>query len=109
MKVGNEFGDSITTKMAIKQLCYIPITYHAKASTVVLIRRSKETNKMTWHKEGKYDCEDSYIMVNPVNAEALQSLDCFDLEFVRDLRSVYLSLSMGGFKPFSSSSSSYSC
>jgi hypothetical protein len=58
---------------------------------------SKETLKqMRWHKEGKCDSEYSNIMSHPTDGEAWQALDCFDLEFARDSRSVCLGLSTVG-------------
>jgi hypothetical protein len=43
-------------------------TYYTKAETFVL---SKETTKqMRWHKEGKYDSEDSDIISHPMDGEA---------------------------------------
>jgi hypothetical protein len=105
VKVINEDGVSITTKVAIKQLHYIPITPRLKRLFL-----SKETTKqMRWHKEGKRDSEDSDIMSHPADGAAWQALDCFDLEFARDPRSVRLGLSMDGFQPHSTDSSPYSC
>jgi hypothetical protein len=54
---------------------------------------------MRWHKEGIHDSEDPDIMSHPVDAEAWHTLDHFDPEFVRDIRSVHLGLSMDGFQP----------
>jgi hypothetical protein len=66
MKVRNEDDVSITTKVAIKQLCYIPITLRLKR-----LFMSEETMKqMRWHKEGKRESEDPDIMSHPVNSEA---------------------------------------
>jgi hypothetical protein len=62
-----------------------------------------------WHKEGKCDSEDSDIMSHPVDGEAWQACDHFDLEFAKDPRSVRLGLSMDGFQPYSTDSSPYSC
>jgi hypothetical protein len=66
MKVRNEDDVSITTKVAIKQLRYIPITLRLKR-----LFMSEETMKqMRWHKEGKRESEDLDIMSHPVNSEA---------------------------------------
>jgi hypothetical protein len=48
-------------------------------------------------------------MSHPTNGEAWQTLDHFDLEFVRDLRSDRVGLSTDGFQPQSTDSSAYSC
>jgi hypothetical protein len=66
MKVRNEDDVSITTKVVIKQLRYIPITLRLKR-----LFMSEETMKqMRWHKEGKRESEDLDIMSHPVNSEA---------------------------------------
>jgi hypothetical protein len=64
---------------------------------------------MRWHKEGIYDSEDVDIMSHPVDGEAWQTLDCFDLEFAREPRSVHLDLSMDDLQPYNSDSTPYSC
>jgi hypothetical protein len=65
--------------------------------------------KMRRHKERKCDSEDSNIVLHPTDGEAWQTLDCFDLEFARDLRSVRLGLSTNGFQPHSNDGNPYSC
>jgi hypothetical protein len=88
VKVINKDGASVTTKMPVKQLCYIPITPRLKR----LFLCEETAQQMWWHKEGICDSEDR-----------------FDPEFARDSRSVRLSLSMDGFHPYSSDSTVYSC
>jgi hypothetical protein len=44
-----------------------------------------------------------------MDAEAWHALYRFDLEFARDPRSVRLGLSIDGFQPYSSISTTYSC
>jgi hypothetical protein len=105
VKVINEDGASITTKVAVKQLRYIPIMSRLKR----LFLCEETVHQMRWHKEGVRDSKDVDIMSHPADAEAWQTLDCFDPEFVRDLRSVHLGLSMDGFQPYSSNSTAYSC
>ncbi len=66
MKVVNEDGASVTTKVAVKQLRYMPITSRLKR-----LYLSEETAKqMRWHKEGKCDSEDPNIMLHPADTEA---------------------------------------
>jgi hypothetical protein len=48
MKVINEDGASITTEVAIKQLCYIPITQSLKR----LFLCEETVQLMRWYKEG---------------------------------------------------------
>jgi hypothetical protein len=74
VKVINEDGVSVPTKVAIKQLRYIPITPRLKRLFL-----SEETMKqMRWHKERKRDSEDSDNMSHPTDGEAWQALDHFD-------------------------------
>jgi hypothetical protein len=105
VKVVNKDGASVTTKVAVKQLRYMPITPWLKQ----LYLSEETTKQMRWHKEGKRDSEDSNIMLHPTNGEAWQFLDHFDLEFTRAPRSVCLGLSMDGFQPHHTDSSMYSC
>jgi hypothetical protein len=105
VKVINEDGAYVTTKVAIKQLHYIPITSMLKW----LFLCEETAQQMRWHKEGIHDSEDVDIMSHPADAEAWHALDRFDPEFARDLRSVHLGLSTDGFQPYSSDSTAYSC
>jgi hypothetical protein len=66
VKVRNEDGVSVTTKVVTKQLCYIPITPRLKQLFL-----SEETAKqMRWHREGKREREDPNIMSHPTDNEA---------------------------------------
>jgi hypothetical protein len=66
VKVINKDGVFVTTKVVVKQLCYIPIMSRLK-----WLFLSEETAKqMRWHKEGKRDSEDSDIMSHPTDGEA---------------------------------------
>jgi hypothetical protein len=66
MKVVNKDGASVTTKVVVKQLHYMPITPRLK-----WLYLSKETAKqMKWHKEGKRDSKDPDIMSHPADSEA---------------------------------------
>jgi hypothetical protein len=105
MKVVNEDGASITKKVVVKQLCYMPITPRIKR-----LYLSKETAKqMRWHKEGKRDSKDPNILLHLADTEAWEALDHFDPEFARDPRSVCLGLSTDGFQPHSEANTPYSC
>jgi hypothetical protein len=80
IKVINEDGASVTTKVAGKQLHYMHVTLRLKR-----LYLSEETSKqMRWHKEGKRDSEDPDIISHPADSEAWEALDCFDPEFARD-------------------------
>jgi hypothetical protein len=76
VKVINEDGASIATKVAVKQLCYISIMSRVKR----LFLCEETVQQMRWHKEGIHDSEDVNIMSHPMNAEAWQTLDCSDVE-----------------------------
>jgi hypothetical protein len=104
LKVINEDGSSITTKVVVKQLRYIPITPRLKQ----LFMSEEIAKQMRWHKEEKRDSEDTNIMSHHVDVEAWQALDLFDPEFARDPRSVHLGLSTDGFHPYTTDSSPYS-
>jgi hypothetical protein len=105
VKMINKDGASVTTKLVIKQLHYIPITPRLKW----LFLCEETTQQMRWHKEGICDPEDVDIMSHPADTEAWHALDRFDPEFARDPKSVSLGLSTDGFQPYSSDSTSYSC
>jgi hypothetical protein len=93
MKVVNEDEASVTTKVAVKQLHYIPITPRLKR----LFLCEETAQQMRWHKEGIRDSEDADIMSHPTDAKACHALDLFDPEFAGDPRSFCLGLSMGWF------------
>jgi hypothetical protein len=105
MKVINEDGAFVMTKVVVKQLRYIPITLRLK----LLFLCEETTQQMRWHKEGISDSKDVDIMSHPVDVMAWHSLDRFDPEFARDPRSVHLGLSLDGFQPYNSISIMYSC
>jgi hypothetical protein len=105
VKVRNEDGASVTTKVAVKQLCYIPITPRLKW----LFLCEEMAQQMRWHKEWICDREDADIMSHPVDVEAWHALDYFDPEFARDPRSVHLGLSMDGLQHYSFDNTAYSC
>jgi hypothetical protein len=83
----------------------MPITLRLKR----LYLFEETAKQMRWHKEGKRDTQDPDIMSHPIDTEAWEALDCFDLEFAMDHRSVRLGLSTDGFQPHSDASSPYSC
>jgi hypothetical protein len=104
VKVLNEYGAYVTTKVVVKQLRYMPVTQRLKR-----LYLSEETVKqMRWHKEGKHDSEDLNIMLHPADSEAWEVLDRFGPKFARDPRSVRLGLSTDGLQPHSDASSLYS-
>jgi hypothetical protein len=80
VKVINEDGTSVTTKVAVKQLRYLPITPRLKQ----LFLCEETVQQMMWHKEGIRDSKDADIMSHPTDANACHALDRFDPEFARD-------------------------
>jgi hypothetical protein len=105
VKVINKDGASITTKVVVKYLCYIPIMPRLKQ----LFLCEETLQQMRWHKKGIRDSEDADIMSHPMDAETWHALKHFNLEFAKDPRSVRLGLSINGFQPYSSDSIVYSC
>jgi hypothetical protein len=93
VKVINEDGASVTTKVVVKQLHYIHIMPRLKWFFLC----EEMVQQMRWHKEGIRDSEDADIISHPVDAEAWHTLDRFDPEFARDPRSVRLGLLTDGF------------
>jgi hypothetical protein len=66
VKVVNEDGASVTTKVVVKQLRYMPITPRLKW----LYLSEEIAKQLRRHKEGKCDSEDLDIMSHPANTEA---------------------------------------
>jgi hypothetical protein len=66
VKVINEDRASVTIKVAVKQLCYIPITPRLKR----LFLCEETAQQMRWHKEGIRDSKDVNIMLHPADAGA---------------------------------------
>jgi hypothetical protein len=89
VKVINKDGSFVTTKVVVKQLCYMHVTPMLKR-----LYLSKEIVKqMRWYKEEKHDSEDPDIMSHPADSP----------------RSVHLGLSTDDFQPHSEASSPCSC
>jgi hypothetical protein len=74
VKVVNKDGASITTKVAVKQLCYIPIMSKLKR----LFLCEKMIQLMRWHKEGICGSKDVDIMLHLTDAKAWQTVERFD-------------------------------
>jgi hypothetical protein len=74
MKVINEDGTSVTTKVMVKQLCDIPIRSRIKQ----LFLCEETTQQMRWQKEGIHDSEVTNIMSHPSDVESWHALDRFD-------------------------------
>jgi hypothetical protein len=66
VKVRNKDGVSVTTKVATKQLGYIPITPRLKQ----LFLSEEIVKQMRWHHEGKRESKDPDIMSHPADSEA---------------------------------------
>jgi hypothetical protein len=105
VKVVNEDGASITTKVVVKQLCYLPITLWLKW----LYLSEEIAKQMRWHKKRKRDSKDPDIMSHLADTEAWVVLDRFDPEFAWDPRSICLGLSMDDLQPHSEASNLYFC
>jgi hypothetical protein len=66
VKVVNEDGAFVTTKVVVNQLRYTPITRRLKQ----LFQSKEITKQKKWHKEGKHDREDYDNMSHPTDSEA---------------------------------------
>jgi hypothetical protein len=101
VEVVNEDSEEVTTKVAHKQLCYMPLTPRMKR----LFLSKKIARHMRWHKEGV--SENDQVMVHPSDSEAWKALVDFDVDFVRDVRNVCIGLATDGFLPYNMSAASY--
>jgi hypothetical protein len=99
----NEDGEKVVTKVAHKQLQYMPLT--PKVKCLFLLR--KTAMHMRWHK----DCTDRQdgLMVHPSYGDAWKDLDNCNREFASDARNVRIGLATDGFMPFNMTDASYSC
>jgi hypothetical protein len=93
VKMRNEDDVSVTTKVATKQLRYIPITPRLKR----LFLSEETTKQMRWHHEEKRESEDPDTISHPTDSEAWQTPDRFDPEFAWDPRSIRLGFVDGWF------------
>jgi hypothetical protein len=64
IEVVNEDSEKVMTKVAHKQLCYVPLTPRMKQ----LFLSKKTARHMRWHKEGVRENEQE--MVHPCDSEA---------------------------------------
>jgi hypothetical protein len=103
IEVVSEHGENVTTKVAHKQLRYMPLTPQMKW----LFLSKKIARHMRWHKEGV--CENNQVMVHPSDSEAWKPLDNFVVDFARDARNVRIGLATDGFSPYNMSAASYYC
>jgi hypothetical protein len=103
IEVVNEDGEKVTTKVAHKQLRYMPLMPQMKC----LFISKKTARHMRWHKEGVR--ENDQVMVHPSDSEAWKVLDDFDVDFTRDARNVRIGLATDGFSSYNMSAVSYSC
>jgi hypothetical protein len=94
VELENEDGEKVVTKVAHKQLRYMPLTPRVKR----LFLSRKTTMHMRWHK----DCTDIQdgLMVHPSDGDAWKALDNFDLDFASDARNVRIGLATDGFTPY---------
>jgi hypothetical protein len=103
VEVVNENSEKATTKVAHKQLRYMPLTPWIKW----LFLSKKTARHLRWHKEGVR--ENDQVMVHSSNSEAWKALDDFDADFNRDAWNVRIGLATDGFSPFIMSASLFSC
>ncbi|WVZ53745.1 hypothetical protein U9M48_004646 [Paspalum notatum var. saurae] len=97
VQITNDEGESVTTKVAAKQLHYMQPKNGFYGSM-----------HMRWPKEGKRPNKNEDIMEH-LDGDAWKAVDNFDLEFANDPRSIRFGLSTDGFTPFNTNASPYSC
>jgi hypothetical protein len=105
VKVINEYGAYVSTKVVMKLLRYMSVTPRLKQ----LYLSEKTMKQMRWHKEGKCDSEDPDVMYHPTDGESWRDLNRIYLELARDPKGVRLGLLTDGFQPHNTDSSLYSC
>ena len=89
VQVTNDEGESVTTKVAAKQLRYMQ-----PDSRFLRMHLCKETTMHTrWPKEGKLPNKNKDIIEHPVDGDAWKVLDNFDPKFANDPRSIRFGLS----------------
>jgi hypothetical protein len=103
VEVVNEDGEKVITKVAHKQLCYMPLTLQMKQLFIL----KKTPRHMRWHKEGVR--ENDQVMVHLSDSEAWKALDDFHADFARDARNACIGLATDEFSPYNISAVSYSC
>jgi hypothetical protein len=99
----NEDGEKVVTKVAHKQLQYMPLTPRVKR----LFLSRKTAMHMRWHKD--YTNRQDGLMVHPSDGDAWKALDNFDPDFASDARNARIGLATDGFTPFNMTAASYSC
>jgi hypothetical protein len=103
LEVQNDDGLTVPTKIARKQLRYMPLIPRLKRLFI-----SKNTARhMRWHREGVRDNPD--VMAHPADTDAWKALDAFDSSFADEVRNVRFGLAIDGFSPFNLTATSYSC
>jgi hypothetical protein len=105
VEVTNHEGELVVTKVAAKQLRWLPIIPRLSR----LFLNKEIALHMTWPKNGVRLVTGPDIMVHPLDGDSWKAFDEFDPKFANNPRSVWLGLSTNGFTPFNSSASPYSC
>jgi hypothetical protein len=101
VEVENDDGLTVTTKIARKQLRYMPLIPRLKRLFI-----SKNTARhMRWHKEGVR--ENPNVMAHPADTDAWKALDAFDSSFADEVQNVCFGLATDGFSPFNLTATSY--
>jgi hypothetical protein len=103
VEVVNKDAEKVTTKIAHKQLRYMPLVPQMKQ----LFLSKKTARHIRWHKEGVR--ENDQVMMHLSDSEAWKVVNDFDADFTRDARNVRTGLATYGFSPYNMSVVSYSC
>jgi hypothetical protein len=103
VEVENDDGLTATTKIARKQLRYMPLIPRLKRLFI-----SKNTARhMRWHKEGVR--ENPNVMAHLADTDAWKALDAFDSSFADEVQNIRFGLATDGFLPSNLTTTSYSC
>jgi hypothetical protein len=103
VEVVNKDVEKVTTKIAHKQLRYMPLVPQMKR----LFLSKKTARHIRWHKEGVR--ENDQVMMHPSDSEAWKVVNDFDADFTMDARNVRTGLATYGFSPYNMTVVSYSC
>jgi hypothetical protein len=101
--VVNDDGETVTTEIAHKQVCYMPNAPRLKC----MFLSERTMIHMRWHKDGERENKD--VMVHPSDSDVWKVLDNFDPEFAWDMRNIRIGLATDGFTSLSDNAASYSC
>jgi hypothetical protein len=75
IEVVNDDGETVTTEIAHKQVCYMPIAPRLKQ----MFLSKRTVIHMWWHKDGER--KNKEVMMHPLDSDTWKALDNYDPEF----------------------------